>query len=630
MSAKSKLTLLMDLSTKLFDGKLDKMTGKFDKKLDKLGEKLGMEGAAAKLEKGLKVAAVAGIAALSTLSYKGVQAAERFDSAFLPIRQLNLDKSKGEMDDFRNQIRDATYEVGTNLVDSTNAVYDLQSATGLYGKDAIDVFTKVGRYSVATGANINDAMNSTTKAMKAFGLEIDQIDSLLESNAKTVQTGITTFDELAKVQTEYAGAASAAGQGIDEANKVFAMFTSIAKNSDVGANMAKTFFQGLGQQADQFEDVLSVPVFDENGSMRQADSILKDVAKRFESMSQKEITQAINKIGGPEGLRGALAKVSTGAEDMIATFDAFDASQFSLEDALANAEGDFGKMKEIFFNRMDIVLSRFGEKIIPMLAKLFDTLTPVLGFINENLDWLLPVFGTFIGLLGAAAAAMWVLNSAMFANPIVWIIAAVGGLIALIVVAINKFDEWGAGMLALMGPIGWIIIFIKKLGEHWDGIVDAFKSDGIMAGLKRIGLFLLDALITPVDQLLKMLAKIPGMGNIAAKGTAYIDAMKTALDVELGRDKKQENQQEDESLLDKATKNKNKNGSPTKPDNLANTISGVNQSATSAKSINIKIDALMKGDVNVNEGNGKPMRFSEFEGMFNEMMMRIVRNAEMS
>ncbi len=286
----------MDLSDKLFSDKLDKLQSKFNKKIDKIGEKLGMENATQKLQKGLKVAAIAGGTALAVLGTKGVQAAERFDSAFLPIRQLNLDKSKGELESYRSQIREAAFDVGTNLEASTNAVYDLQSATGLYGKDAIDIFKKVGRYSIATGANINDAMNSTTKAMKAFGLEVDDIDKLLESNAKTVQTGITTFDELAKVQTEYAGAASAAGQGIDSANKVFAMFTSVAKNSDVGANMAKTFFQGLGQQADKFEDVLSVPVFDESGSMRQADAILKDISGKFKNMTDKEITEAINKF----------------------------------------------------------------------------------------------------------------------------------------------------------------------------------------------------------------------------------------------------------------------------------------------------------------------------------------------
>src|SRR5690606_36583605 len=123
-------------------------------------------------------------------------------------------------------------------------IHDLQSATGVYGDDAIAIFKKGGQYSLATGADVNDSMNATTKAMKAFGMKVEDIDKLLESNAKAVQVGITTFDELAKVQTVYAGATASAGQSVDVGNKVFAMFTSIAKSGDLAANMTKTFFQG--------------------------------------------------------------------------------------------------------------------------------------------------------------------------------------------------------------------------------------------------------------------------------------------------------------------------------------------------------------------------------------------------
>ncbi len=103
-------------------------------------------------------------------------------------------------------------KLGLQLRILTKAHYDLQSATGLYGKEAEAVFKKVGQYSIATGASLGDSMNSTTKAMKAYGLGVKDIDALLASNAKTVQVGITTFDELARVQTDYAGAVSAAGQ----------------------------------------------------------------------------------------------------------------------------------------------------------------------------------------------------------------------------------------------------------------------------------------------------------------------------------------------------------------------------------------------------------------------------------
>ncbi|MCK0199223.1 phage tail tape measure protein [Ornithobacterium rhinotracheale] len=646
MAQQAKLTLLIDLADKLsgklgkLEGKVANFQGRMQKKLNSIGDsiskKLGVS--TENLKKGLMMGAAAGIAALGTLAVKGVNAAAKFDEAFMPIRQLNLDKSKGTLDEYRAKIREATYEVGTNLTDSTNAIYDLQSATGVFGDDAISIFKKVGKYSVATGANINDAMNSTTKAMKAFGLGVNDIDKLLESNAKTVQTGITTFDELARVQTEYAGAASSAGQGVDTANKIFAMFTSVAKNSDVGATMAKTFFQGMGQQADKFKEVLKINVFDEKGSMRQADDILKDIAGKFKNMSDQQITEAINKIGGPEGLQGALAKVKTGADDMIATFEAFDSSKFNLDDALANAQGDFNKLKELFSNRLEVVMSKIGEAIIPHLLKLFEVLNPALDWLNQNMDWIIPVFGTFAGVLGAVTAAMWLLNSAMFANPVGLIIAGVAALIALVVVAINKFNDWGAGILALLGPIGWLIIIIKKLYDGWDKVKAAFTAGGIMAALKQIGKTLLDAILQPVQQLLEILSYIPGLGHLAGKGASFIEGLRKnlgAIDPSKGSGESKKADDKPTALYgDKETNG----GTPIlggagkgeKTPKVADNVNKVTGASTQAKNITINIEALHKGNNNLSGNDGKRLSMQEYEEMFNEMMMRIIRNAELS
>ncbi|PID88600.1 MAG: phage tail tape measure protein, partial [Bacteroidia bacterium] len=197
--------------------KWNKGIGKMRMKFATLTKEVPLLGRALDMLQNPLILATAGVLALGSVAIKGVSSAERFDHAFTNIRNLNLDKSKDQLDTFRAKIRDASYEIGANLEKSTNAVYDLQSATGLYGDNAISVYKKVGRYSIATGADINEAMNSTTKAMKAFNLGVNDIDTLLESNAKTVQTGITTFDQLARVQTEYAGAAASASQGIDQA-----------------------------------------------------------------------------------------------------------------------------------------------------------------------------------------------------------------------------------------------------------------------------------------------------------------------------------------------------------------------------------------------------------------------------
>lgn len=639
MAKQPKITLLIDLADKItgklgkLEGKVTRWQGKMQNKLnsfsDKISSKLGVS--TENLTRSLKVGAVAGIGALSLLGTKSIQAAEKFDSAFLPIQQLNLDKPKAELEGYKSQIRNTAFEIGTGISESTNAMYDLQSATGLYGRDAIEVFKKVGKYSVATGANLGDAMNSTTKAMKAFGLEIKDIDKLLESNAKTVQTGITTFDELAKVQTTFGGSASTAGQDIDAANKMFAMFTSIAPDSNQAATMTKGFFDGLKQNASKLEKELKINVFDAKGNMRQADAIMRDISNSFKGMNDKEIAAVISQIGGPEGLQNALGKAAKSADDMIKTFDAFDSSKFSLSDALENAQGDFATMKKMFSNRLEIVFSQIGEKLLPMIAKVFDKLTPVLNWLYKNMDWLVPAFASFVGVLGTATAAVWLFNTAVSANPISLLIIAIAGVIALITTAIAKFDEWGSVILTIMGPIGLITKGIIMIRRHWESITEAFQSEGIIAGLKRLGIVLLDTIMHPLQRILGWMAELTD-AEWAKEAAGSVEEFRRKMELitpEEEEAKKRKTEKENNDLygsennfLETITKNKN-NG-------VGNVVQRVTGASTSAKNIKINIDALHKGDNNLTGEGGRKLTMKEYEAMFEEMMLRILRNAEMS
>lgn len=132
---------------------------------------------------------------------------------------------------------------------------------------------------------------------------------------------------------------------------------------------------------------------------------------------------------------------------------------------------------------------------------------------------------------GVWTTAQWLLNAALTANPIGLVIAGVAALVGLVVLIIKKYDSWGASLALLLGPFGLIINLIQSFRRHWDSIVSAFKDGGIVAGLKRIGAVILDALLMPLEQLLGLIAKIPGMGAIAGVGVAGIQAIRQKLDL---------------------------------------------------------------------------------------------------
>ncbi len=169
-----------------------------------------------------------------------------------------------------------------------------------------------------------------------------------------------------------------------------------------------------------------------------------------------------------------------------------------------------------------------------------------ISFVSDNFDDFLRVgklvVGTLITLKGIsiissaivngfaaaqtmATGAQWLWNAAMNANPIGLIIIGVVALIALIVQIVKHWDEWGAAVSIFLGPLGFVISLIQSFRKHWDSVVQAFETGGILGALKRIGFVIVDAVLKPVQQLLELIGKIPFMTDFSVGGIEQIQNM---------------------------------------------------------------------------------------------------------
>jgi len=142
--------------------------------------------------------------------------------------------------------------------------------------------------------------------------------------------------------------------------------------------------------------------------------------------------------------------------------------------------------------------------------------------------------GAYSVVTKIAAASQWLLNAAMTANPIGLIIAGIVALIAVVYTIVKYYDQWGAAASMLLGPLGAIIAVVMGIQKHWDSIVQVFKEDGILAGIKRIGLVIFDSMLAPIQQFIGLIAKIPGVGDMVAPAMKYIEGIRANLD--LGND----------------------------------------------------------------------------------------------
>jgi hypothetical protein len=119
-----------------------------------------------------------------------------------------------------------------------------------------------------------------------------------------------------------------------------------------------------------------------------------------------------------------------------------------------------------------------------------------------------------------------ILNIIMMLNPIGLIVAAIILLVAYIVIAIKNWNKFGAAMMVMLGPIGMFIAALKNIYDRWGEIVNAFKSEGIIAGFKKLGQVILDGILYPIQQLLQLLSKIPKIGQYFQAGAEKISGIR--------------------------------------------------------------------------------------------------------
>lgn len=236
--------------------------------------------------------------------------------------------------------------------------------------------------------------------------------------------------------------------------------------------------------------------------------------------------------------------------------------------------------------------------------------------------------GFFPWLAGMAKVACKAISVAISSIPIIgWIaiaVTAIGGLMGWLYSKFEGVRNWLDGIGSII--VGPLINIITSFIKHWNSVKTAFTDGGILAGLKRIGFVLIDAMLKPVQALLELLAKIPGMGKLAGRGAQWIEDMRNRLDNNTYIEKKQQQEEyaeEPSSVLNPAEPQK----MSTTALNSGNIGATAGVSAGKAQQITIAIDSVV-GEMNFN--GGLTENRETIERNLIEMMARILGMAETS
>lgn len=642
--ASSKMTLLIDLSEKLYNSKLGQMQRRFGQTLQRMRvdfkeftDQIPVLGRALDMFSNKWV--LMGAATTGLMAGLGKATAMASDW-HKQMAEINV--TAGLSKDQLQGLSDKLLDIGTKNVAPLEEVPQAFSriiSAGLDVNQSMQALEPTLRAAKAGFTDIETVASAGVATMAASGEDINKVYDIL---FETVKEGSASFKDIAQYMPKITPLAKGLGYELSQTAGAFASLTT-----KLSAEQSTTALQGIirslsderialgqmgkdGTYTSGFK-ALGIDIHDATGKIKPLTEIVGLLSEKMKGLTDKERMREFGKLG--------LDQMSTmGFQTLMQDLQGLEKASL----ATANAQGSLDKAYQdsltpleqwgVAQNNLKGTMIKIGEAILPMLSKAIEFITPLFEWIYKNVDWLIPVFGTFAGVLGVVTLATWAWNAALMANPVGLIIAGVAALIALIVVAIQKFDQWGAGILALLGPIGWLIIGIKTLWKHWDSIKKAFTDGGIIEGLKQIGLAILDMLLMPVQQLLEILSHIPGLGALAGKGAEAIQGFREKLQL---TDKKKETSQEKEEEKNPFSV---EGANPLMPSSMAGQkqgektlgeqVSKVTGEASATKNITIHIGTMAQNTFE--KGTTEGLSLGQVEERMNDILLRVIRNAELS
>ncbi len=607
-------------SIKEMKGKLNSLKAHHIEAFSAIRDQVPGLGRAVELLQNPYVLVTAAVIALAAAFYKCTEAAAEFNTEFVGLQNLNLDKSKEEIAQLRTDILDAAFDTGVAAKDMLGAYADIQGGLDIYGKEVDTIARKVAEFSIGTQSGLADNINSTVKAMQAFGFGAEKVEEYLASNAKAVNVGIASFAELAQIQTEFAGAAAAAGQDFNVANKLFAAFSQSSKNAGIAATMTRSAFAGLTAKPtiDGLKSI-GISMTDARGKMKSLETVLRELNPKLKKMSDERFLRFRNAIGGPEGLQNLFNQMRTSGDKLLETFDGFDRSEFSIVDALKNAKGDLNTMKEIMGNQVNNIMIRIGYSIMPAILEAFgfildagmELFSELRNIYNESelLQDIFSVIGTIL--------------KAVIIIPIAQLYAFVKYILLTLQLWTKTLEPiWklikniGAGFWELIKAAGSALMnFIdplwKKLMEWKEGL-KSFFSD-LWSNIKTSINNVVDTIVTGIKNMVEHLRKIPLVRDV-------VDRFMVGY--------KRSTSDENLDLTPESSgggSNTPKGGGSSGGDGGISKVAGESKHV---RNMTVNIEALHKGDNKVHSEKSSSMSVQELERMMNELLLRTIRNVE--
>lgn len=564
-----------------------------------------------------------------------------------------------ELNKLSSTIKKLGMDVGTDLSNVPVAYEQIISQTGDVALSS-SILESALKGAKAGFTDVSVVSGALAQTLSAVGAENTNANEVINTLFAAKRVGAGEFTDFAQYVPTLVSAAQGVGTAWQDAAGMFSYMTGKGQSAANAATLIQNAFSALGKGDVQKKLAdAGVEVFDAEGNIKNIEDIMAAMNAATAGMSNEEASGWLESVGLKDmQAKQAFLTLSADVDKLRTTMSAVREPAGELEAALRLTQNPMNSLKMAMSKIQGIAIT-FGGTISAMITpalniampimdvfawtveKLAMSLSWVINMIQQGNPWVITaaaVIGYFTiamnanriaaaamrvatwwntkaniqativgkakaiadglqtGVTWAMVAAQWAWNTALAANPLVWIIAGIAALVGAVVLCWQKFEGFRKtiyGMWEVFKVFGHMLkeLVIGRLIDLLKGIGKIGKAIGLAFSgkFKQAAATANDGVLdmSGVNATKRAMEHGKGIGEAWKKGQE-----KGAASFKASEDKRAKKKQEKE---DANQQDVQVEATPLTPDNMPKVPEIVNQKQT--LKVDTKVDqAQKKGD----------------------------------
>lgn len=430
-----------------------------------------------------------------------------------------LDNVAGSQKDLANIIKRTGSTIAAPIEQLHQGLYDIFSSMEVNIPQSEMLLKSFAKEAVAGQVELKEAARATIGILNGFHLKVEDVTRVQDVQFQLVRKGVGTYEEFARVMGRATPSAARAGQTVEVLSGMLAYLTRNGLSAAMAAASAGRAFDAFAHPKTVGRlEAMGVAVKDGEGNFRKFTDVIIDLQTALADMSAPERAEALYELfkssGGTIQARrfyDMVLKDKQSVDQFVGLVGDMENASGAFESAYNTMANTTASKTQLMQNQYKLLKVEVGEALLPVLTKLMEIISGVLGWWNsldeglrkQIIIWTAigSVIAVAVGIITAIAGSFLMLSGAALMmgislTALLGIFAAIAVGIGIIIAAsILLVKNWDKVVAALGAAWEWLwksIIkpfvdwFMKHVGFY---LVDLWKrvSGDIISAIRAVG-----------------------------------------------------------------------------------------------------------------------------------------------